>query len=83
MNIPVIIIINPITDDIFIFSFNITLVHTKERNGVIYAILEILVVSPSFKAIAQEVKAILLISMGVWKYSHIYCIIYAYEVFNI
>ena len=52
------IIIKPIIEYILNFSFNITLVHTSEINGVIYAILDILDVSPFSNASAHDVKAI-------------------------
>ncbi len=42
----------------FNFSFNTKLVHINERNGVIYAILDMLAVSPFSNANAHDVKAI-------------------------
>ena len=52
------IIIKPIIEYILNFSFNIILVQTNEINGVMYAILEILAVSPFSNASAHVVKAI-------------------------
>ena len=54
---------NPIIKIKFNFSFKIKKVHTSERNGVMYARLEIFAVLPDSSAITQRVFAIAIVKM--------------------